>query len=132
MLELPLPQQPTNFSSDVTTASDRGWRACLNGHKAFGLWDRETARQSITRRELLAVLLALPRFRPLLQSSCDAVQVMTENIATATNIKHLDEPNPGVTDLTWSLCAYAHSLSVTLAASHLSEVETDRPIYCLV
>ena len=92
-------------------------------HSAFGLWDRKTARQSINRRELLAVLLALPRFRPLLQPSGDAVQVMTENNAKATNIKHLGGPNPGFIDLTRSLCAYAHSLRVTLMpAKDLNEL----------
>ena len=50
--------------------------------------DTRIGRLSINYRELLAVLLALHSFRPLLQSLRHEVQVMTENIATtASNIK---------------------------------------------
>ena len=50
-----------------TDASDSGWGGgtSLNGHTSFGLWDQETARQSINYRELSAVLLAL-QFSPSL------------------------------------------------------------------
>ena len=95
----------------------------LDGHSAFGHWNRETANQSINYRQLLAILLALHSFRPLLQSSGHMVQVMTNNIATAANINHWGGPNPGLTVLTWSLWAYAHNLSVTLTAWHLPWVE---------
>lgn len=63
---------PSNQQISVqmfTDVSDSGWGrgggASLNGHSSFGLWDRETARQSINYRELSAVLLSL-QFSPSL------------------------------------------------------------------
>ena len=114
-----LSNQPISLQM-FTDASNHGWRASLNGQR---LWNRETANQSINYCQLLAVLLALHSFCSLLQSSGHVVQVMTDNNATAANINHWGGPNPGLTDLTWSLWDYAHNLNVTLTVWHLPCVE---------
>ena len=53
------------MSTDASDSGSAGELASMA--TAFGLWDRVTAHQSINYRELLAVLLALHSFRPLLQ-----------------------------------------------------------------
>ncbi|XP_051562812.1 uncharacterized protein LOC127446152 [Myxocyprinus asiaticus] len=51
----------------TTDASKTGWGVVCNGHTATGSWTGPRLRWHINCLELLAVLLALRRFRPLIQ-----------------------------------------------------------------
>ncbi len=63
-----------------TDASAMGWGAMCNGHAAAGLWTRPRLQWHINCLELLAVWLALRRFKSLLHDK--HVLVLTDNTAT--------------------------------------------------
>ncbi len=69
-----------------TDASAMGWGAMCNGHAAAGLWTGSRLQWHINCLELLAVRLALRRFKGLLHDK--HVLVRTDNTATVAYINH--------------------------------------------
>ncbi len=69
-----------------TDASATGWGAMCNGHAAAGLWTGPQLQWHINCLELLAVWLALRRFRTLLHEKY--VLVCSDNTATVAYINH--------------------------------------------
>ncbi len=69
-----------------TDASATGWGAMCNGHAAAGLWTGPQLQWHINCLELLAVWLALRRFRTLLHEK--HVLVRLDNTATIAYINH--------------------------------------------
>ncbi len=69
-----------------TDASAMGWGAMCNGHAAAGLWTGSQLQWHINCLELLAVWLALCRFKGLLHDK--HVLVRTDNTATVAYINH--------------------------------------------
>ncbi len=69
-----------------TDASTTGWGAMCNGHAAAGLWTGPQLQWHINCFELLAVWLALRRFKRLLHKK--HVLVRTDNTATVAYINH--------------------------------------------
>ncbi len=69
-----------------TDASAMGWGAMCNGHAAAGLWTGSRLQWHINCLELLAVWLALRRFKGLLHDK--HVLVRTDNTATVAYINH--------------------------------------------
>ncbi|XP_051528310.1 uncharacterized protein LOC127425963 [Myxocyprinus asiaticus] len=61
----------------MTDTSKTGWGAVCNGHAAAGLWTGLRLHWHINCLELLAILLTLQRFRPLIQGK--HVLVQTDN-----------------------------------------------------
>ncbi|KAI2647955.1 Transposon Ty3-G Gag-Pol polyprotein [Labeo rohita] len=70
----------------TTDASKTGWGAVCNGQAASGVWTGPRLLWHINCLELLAVLLALKRFRPLVQGK--HVLVRSDNTATVAYINH--------------------------------------------
>ncbi|KAI2661120.1 ORF V: Enzymatic polyprotein [Labeo rohita] len=70
----------------TTDASKTGWGAVCNGQAASGVWMGPRLLWHINCLELLAVLLALKRFRPLVQGK--HVLVRSDNTATVAYINH--------------------------------------------
>ncbi|XP_051505143.1 uncharacterized protein LOC127412641, partial [Myxocyprinus asiaticus] len=68
----------------TTDASKTGWGAVCNGHAATGLWTGPRLRWHINCLELLAILLALRRFRPLIQGNY--VLVRTDSTAAVAYV----------------------------------------------
>ncbi|KAL0176031.1 hypothetical protein M9458_028361, partial [Cirrhinus mrigala] len=68
----------------TTDASKTGWGAVCNGHAASGVWTGSRLPWHINCLELLTVLLALKRFRPLIQGK--HVLVRSDNTATVAYI----------------------------------------------
>ncbi len=69
-----------------TDASTTGWGAMCNGHAAAGLWTGPQLQWHINCLELLAVWLALRRFRTLLHDK--HILVRSDNTATVAYINH--------------------------------------------
>ncbi len=69
-----------------TVASSMGWGAMCNGHAAVGLWTGSRLQWHVNCLELLAVWLALRRFKVLLHDK--HVLVRTDNTATVAYINH--------------------------------------------
>ncbi|KAI2647997.1 ORF V: Enzymatic polyprotein [Labeo rohita] len=69
-----------------TDASSTGWGAVCNGQAASGSWTGPRLQWHINCLELLAVLLALRRFRPMLRHK--HVLVHTDSTATVAYINH--------------------------------------------
>ncbi len=69
-----------------TDASAMGWGAMCNGHAAAGLWTGSRLQWHVNCLELLAVRLALRRFKGLLHDK--HVLVRTDNTATVAYINH--------------------------------------------
>ncbi len=69
-----------------TDASAMGWGAMCNGHAAAGLWTRSRFQWHVNCLELLAVRLALRRFKGLLHDK--HVLLRTDNTATVAYINH--------------------------------------------
>ncbi len=69
-----------------TDASATGWGAMCNGQAAAGLWTGPQLQWHINCLELLAIWLALRRFRTLLHEK--HVLVRSDNTATVAYIKH--------------------------------------------
>ncbi len=69
-----------------TDASATGWGAMCNGHAAAGLWTGPQLQWHINFLELLAVWLALRRFRTLLHEK--HILVRSDNTATVAYINH--------------------------------------------
>ncbi len=69
-----------------TDASATGWGAMCNGHAAAGLWTGPQLQWHINCLELLAVWLALHRFRTLLHEK--HILVRSDNTATVAYINH--------------------------------------------
>ncbi len=69
-----------------TDASATGWGAICNGHAAAGFWTGPQLQWHINYLELLAVWLALRRFRTLLHEK--HVLVRSDNTATVAYINH--------------------------------------------
>ncbi len=69
-----------------TDASTTGWGAMCNGHAAAGLWTGHQLQWHINCLELLAVWLALRRFKTLLHER--HVLVRMDNTATVVYINH--------------------------------------------
>ncbi len=69
-----------------TDASAMGWGAMCNGHAAAGLWTGSRLQWHINCLKLLAVWLALRRFKGLLHDK--HVLVRTDNTATVAYINH--------------------------------------------
>ncbi|KAI2655793.1 ORF V: Enzymatic polyprotein [Labeo rohita] len=80
------PCLPTGRSSLRTDASSTGWGAVCNGQAASGSWTGPRLLWHINCLELLAVLLALRRFLPMLRHK--HVLVRTDNTATVAYINH--------------------------------------------
>ncbi|KAI2647480.1 ORF V: Enzymatic polyprotein [Labeo rohita] len=70
----------------TTDASKTGWGATCNGQAASGVWTGPRLHWHINCLELLAVLLALRRFRPMIQGK--HVLVRSDNTATVAYINH--------------------------------------------
>ncbi|KAI2643795.1 hypothetical protein H4Q32_029973 [Labeo rohita] len=70
----------------TTDASKTGWGAVCNGQAAYGGWTGPRLHWHINCLELLAVFLALRRFRPLVQGK--HVLVRSDNTATVAYINH--------------------------------------------
>ncbi|KAL0148133.1 hypothetical protein M9458_056535, partial [Cirrhinus mrigala] len=70
----------------TTDASKTGWGAVCNGHAASGVWTGPRVLWHINCLELLTVLWALERFRPLIQSK--HVLICSDNTATVAYINH--------------------------------------------
>ncbi len=74
----------------ATDASATGWGAMCNGHAAAGLWTGPQLQWHINCLELLAVWLALRRFRTLLHEK--HILVRLDNTATVAYIKAVYAP----------------------------------------
>ncbi|KAI2646315.1 ORF V: Enzymatic polyprotein [Labeo rohita] len=74
-----------------TDASSTGWGAVCNGQAVSGSWTGPRLQWHINCLELLAVLLALHRFRPMLRHN--HVLVRTDSTATVAYINHQGELN---------------------------------------
>ncbi|KAI2668058.1 ORF V: Enzymatic polyprotein [Labeo rohita] len=70
----------------TTDASRTGWGATCNGQAASGVWAGPRLHWHINCLELLAVLLALRRFWPMIQNK--HVLVRSDNMATVAYINH--------------------------------------------
>ncbi|KAI2665918.1 Transposon Ty3-G Gag-Pol polyprotein [Labeo rohita] len=84
-LGVPLEQMSRHIIG-TTDASKTGWGAVCNGQAASGVWTGPQLHWHINCLELLAVLLALRRFRPLIQGK--HVLVRSDNTATVAYINH--------------------------------------------
>ncbi len=85
--EVPL-EQVSRHVVVSTDASATGWGAMCNGHAAAGLWTGPQLQWHINCLELLAVWLALRRFRTLLHEK--HILVRSDNTATVAYINHQD------------------------------------------
>ncbi len=83
--EVPL-EQVSRHVVVSTDASATGWGAMCNGHAAAGLWTGPQLQWHINCLELLAVWLALRRFRTLLHEK--HILVRSDNTATVVYINH--------------------------------------------
>ncbi len=83
--EVPL-EQVSRHVVVSTDASATGWGAMCNGHAAVGLWTGPQLQWHINCLELLAVWLALRRFRTLLHEK--HILVRSDNTATVVYINH--------------------------------------------
>ncbi len=83
--EVPL-EQVSRHVVVSTDASATGWGAMCNGHAAAGLWTGPQLQWHINCLELLAVWLALRRFRTLLHEK--HILVRSDNTATVAYINH--------------------------------------------
>ncbi|KAI2644097.1 enzymatic polyprotein [Labeo rohita] len=85
--EVRVPLEQVSRCIVVTTdASTTGWGTICNGHAALGIWTGPRLLWHINCLELLTVLLALKRFRPLVQGK--HVLVRTDDTATVAYINH--------------------------------------------
>ncbi|XDV35998.1 hypothetical protein PO909_005852 [Leuciscus waleckii] len=79
-------EQVSRHAVVFTDASNTGWGATYNGHAVVGFWTDPHLHWHISCLELLAVHLALRRFKtPLL---CKHVLVCTDNTVTVAYINH--------------------------------------------
>ncbi len=85
ILEVPL-EQVSRHVVVSTDASATGWGAMCNGYAAVGLWTGPQLQWHINCLELLAVSLALRRFRTLLHEK--HILVRSDNTATVAYINH--------------------------------------------
>ncbi len=81
-----VPLQQVSRCIVTTAASKTAWGAVCNGHAASGVWTGHGLHWHINCLELLTVLLALRRFRPLIQGK--HMLVWTDNAATVAYINH--------------------------------------------
>ncbi|KAL0196765.1 hypothetical protein M9458_005305, partial [Cirrhinus mrigala] len=95
----------------TTEASKTGWGAICNGQAASGVWTGPRLHWHINCLELLAVLLALRRFRPLIQGK--HVLVRSDNTATVAYINH----QGGVRS--FHMSQLARHLLLSLRATHI-------------
>ncbi|KAL0153588.1 hypothetical protein M9458_051068 [Cirrhinus mrigala] len=95
----------------TTDASKTGWGAVCNGQAASGVWLCPRLLWHINCLELLTVLLALRRFRPLIQGK--HVLVRSDNTATVAYINH----QGGVRSFRMS--QLARHLLLSLRATHI-------------
>ncbi|KAL0187588.1 hypothetical protein M9458_014687, partial [Cirrhinus mrigala] len=95
----------------TTDASKTGWGAVCNGQAASGVWSGLRLLWHINCLELLTVLLALRRFRPLIQDK--HVLVRSDNTVTVAYINH----QGGVRSFRMS--QLARHLLLSLRATHI-------------
>lgn len=102
----------------VTDASSLGWGAKCGEHIASGDWNRRISFQSSNERELLAILMALKSFVPLLRGK--HVQVLTDNISAAAYIRHMGGPSPRLSRLAVAVWAEAMENGIWLHSAHIA------------
>ncbi|KAL0199156.1 hypothetical protein M9458_007696, partial [Cirrhinus mrigala] len=106
----------------TTDASKTGWGAICNGQAASGVWTGPRLLWHINCLELLAVFLALKRFRPLVQGK--HLLVRSDNTATVAYINH----QGGVRSFRMS--QLARHLLLSLRATHIPAKPIVWPTLC--
>lgn len=102
----------------VTDASHLGWGAVCEGHIASGDWNKRISFQSSNEREMLAILVALKAFRPLLLGK--RVQVLTDNISAMAYINHMGGPSQSLSKLARAIWSEAYSSGIWLESAHIA------------
>ena len=110
----------------VTDASHLGWGAVCNGQIASGDWNKRISFQSSNEREMLAILMALMAFGPLLKGK--RVQILTDNISAMAYIRHMGGPSPNLAALAKAIWGEALENGIWLESAHIAgnqNVEAD-------
>ncbi|KAI2644452.1 Transposon Ty3-G Gag-Pol polyprotein [Labeo rohita] len=101
-----------------TDASSTGWGAVCNGQAASGSWTGPRLQWHINCLELLAVLLALRRFRPMMRHK--HVLVRTDSTATVAYINHQGGLRSGrMSQLARHLLLWSQTWLKSLRAVHI-------------
>lgn len=101
----------------VTDASHIAWGATLGDLHASGQWTPRLARHSSNYRELMAILMGLQTFRPVLEGV--SLQILTDNITAMAYIVNKGGPSKDLTQIAiaiWHLC---HQKDIHIQASHI-------------
>lgn len=101
-----------------TDASHLGWGAALGDHHAAGYWDKSVALQPSNYREMLAILLALKSFAPMIEHK--SVQIQTDNISSVAYVNNMGGPSAQLTDIAKAIWQEAYHLGIHLQATHLA------------
>lgn len=102
----------------ITDASQTGWGGMVGTMKAAGFWNIRMSRKHSNYRELMAVLLCLKAFGPVIKGQ--VLQVLSDNITTVAYISHLGGPSAELSQLAQAIWAEAIDLGVQLRSKHLA------------
>ena len=111
--------QPQVIEGQITTdASGLGWGAHFEHHVAQGVWNTRMSQMPSNYREMMAVLLALHSFAPLIKGK--VIQILSDNISCVAYVNYQGGPSLMLSQLAtaiWSLCV---DLQVTISAKFLA------------
>lgn len=118
--------QPVDIQIE-TDASSVAWGAVCGQHQAAGHWNARVSEESSNYRELLAILLAIQAFAPLLRGK--HVQILTDNVTAAAYLNKLGGQSADLTQVAKAIWSEAYSLQAHLSGKHLAgvlNVDADR------
>ena len=102
----------------VTDASHLGWGGHFGTEITQGFWDLTMSQKHSNVRELMAVLLSIRAFRPLIENK--TIQVLSDNITTVAYINHMGGPVKELTEIAKLIWAESIMHNITIVARHLS------------
>ena len=111
----------------TSDASGSGWGATLAAHKACGFWTRQQGFWHINRQELMAVLLALKAFRPMVTGKY--VLIRTDSMVALAYVNKMAGRKTQLRELAKTLWEWTQEAGVRLVAEHIpgvDNVEADR------
>ena len=108
----------------ATDASQTGWGAHIlpeNGNpslQAAGFWDPHMSAAPSNAREMMAVIMAILSFKEQLVNK--SIQILTDNVTTATYIMNLGGASPGMSTMVSNLWTICYKLGINLTARYLA------------
>lgn len=103
-----------------TDASQIAWGAVCGQFQAMGHWNARVSSASSNYRELLAILLAIQAFAPMLRGK--HVQILTDNVSAAAYLNRLGGSSADLTQVAKAIWAEAYSMDIHLSGKHLAGV----------